>query len=249
MKVNFGVVKKYLKYRGFGFVEPILIDNNSKEIFFHIKIIRKKHPELADRLENEESIENIFFWYEVEDSEKGSQIKTILESKDIQKEYVIELPIFIEEVEQRWKNIDFKIPSWLNKITIDLLGSSRTQELIIARNNLELNRKKENKKLIEEQKTQEEIEYSEFKELIAEIASLGFTRSKEVSYYIMRNQLGYKYKNISGIVQMEKDGNTWDFKGGFPPNIYAQICSELNLKNEGSYAKVVNFNSFKKLGK
>jgi hypothetical protein len=65
----------------------------------------------------------------------------------------------------------------------------------------------------------------------------------------MRNQLGYKYKNISGIVQMEKDGNIWDFRGGFPPNIYAKICSKLNLKNEGSHARVVNFNSFEKLGK
>ena len=123
------------------------------------------------------------------------------------------------------------------------------KELIIERNNLELNREEENKKLIEEQKIQKEIEYREFKELITEMASLGFTHSKELSDYIIRNQLGYKYKNISGVLEMEKDGYRWDFNGGFPEKIYAQICSELNLRNEGSNAKVVNFNSFKKLGK
>jgi hypothetical protein len=77
--------------------------------------------------------------------------------------------------------------------------------------------------------------------------ALGFTHSAQVSSYIMKNQLGYKYKNISGIVRMEKDGRQWDFKGGFPPEIYSKICQSLNLGNEGSYARVVAFNSFEEL--
>jgi len=63
----------------------------------------------------------------------------------------------------------------------------------------------------------------------------------------MRNKLGLKYKHISGVVTMKKDGSTWDFKGGFPPDIYADICSALDLDNNGSYAKVVSFNSFNEL--
>jgi hypothetical protein len=93
----------------------------------------------------------------------------------------------------------------------------------------------------------DEIESNEFQQLIAEMTPLGFTNSSQVSSYIMRNKLGLKYKHISGVVTMKKDGSTWDFKGGFPPEIYADICSALDLDNNGSYAKVVSFNSFNEL--
>ena len=93
----------------------------------------------------------------------------------------------------------------------------------------------------------DEIESNEFQQLIAEMTPLGFTNSSQVSSYIMRNKLGLKYKHISGVVTMKKDGSTWDFKGGFPPKIYAEICSALDLDNNGSYAKVVSFNSFNEL--
>ena len=163
-------------------------------------------------------------------------------------------------------NIDLQIPEWLVQISIDLIGVDQTNKMKIERDGLELKRNEANEKkrkeeeslqkienakldrLEKEEREQQEIESYEFEQLIEEITPLGFTHSSQVSSYIMRTKLGYKYKNISGIIEMELEGRTWQFKGGFPPKIYAQICSELGLGNKGSYARVVGFNSFKKLG-
>lgn len=83
-----------------------------------------------------------------------------------------------------------------------------------------------------------ETEEEEFERLIREIAPLGLTTSAQVSAYIMKNKLGYKYKSISGILEMELNGRTWKFDGAFPPKIYARLCSELGLDNQNSLGKV-----------
>jgi hypothetical protein len=88
----------------------------------------------------------------------------------------------------------------------------------------------------------------ELEQLIAELIPLGFTHSNQVSKYIIQNKLGYKYRNISGIVKMKQDDDTWDFRGGFPNNIYAEICKRLGLKDQNSKAKAVGFKSFKDMG-
>jgi hypothetical protein len=88
-------------------------------------------------------------------------------------------------------------------------------------------------------------EEREFSKLVTEISSRRFTNSAQVSKYIMENRLGYKYKNISGIVTMRQGGRKWDFKGGFPSHIYARLCDELDLSNNGSKAEVVGFRSFR----
>jgi len=97
------------------------------------------------------------------------------------------------------------------------------------------------------EKIQYEIESSEFEQLVSEMMPLNFTSSSEVSLYIMRNKLGFKYKNISGILTMAQDGKEWGFRGGFPPNIYARLCSRLGLHNKGSRAKAIHFESFKSI--
>ena len=94
--------------------------------------------------------------------------------------------------------------------------------------------------------TKKDIKDIEFEQLIKEVSSFRFTQSKDLSSYIIKNQLGNKYQNISGILEMEKDGNRWDFDGGFSPEIYAKICERLNLNNQFSGAKVVGFKSFKR---
>ena len=88
-------------------------------------------------------------------------------------------------------------------------------------------------------------ELLEFNQLVAEIQHFGFTESRELSQYIIKNKLGHKYKNISGILEMQKGNDTWNFKGGFPPNIYAMLCEELNFKGQGSEARPVGFTAFK----
>ena len=92
-----------------------------------------------------------------------------------------------------------------------------------------------------------EVEEKEFQQLVDEMNSLNFTNSSQVSNYIIRNQLGNKYKHISGVLEMSKDGNTWNFNGGFPPKIYARLCSELNLTNQGTNARPGKFTSFNDL--
>ncbi|MEY0027220.1 hypothetical protein AB7459_01160 [Providencia rettgeri] len=90
-----------------------------------------------------------------------------------------------------------------------------------------------------------EIEENEFQQLVAEIAVLGFANSAQVSQYIVNNKLGNKYQNISGILEMKKSGEIWDFKGGFPPKIYARLCQKLKLMNNNSTARPRKFTYFK----
>ena len=123
---------------------------------------------------------------------------------------------------------------------------------------------KVDKNAIESKKDQEEISITnskenelieinimdqEFELLVDEIKSKGFNKSAEVSKYIIRNKLGNKYQNISGVLVMSNSKDTWKFNGGFPPKIYAKLCERLNLSNNGSYSKVVKFTSFKDLNR
>ncbi|EOX1771030.1 hypothetical protein ACPDPP_003572 [Vibrio cholerae] len=91
-------------------------------------------------------------------------------------------------------------------------------------------------------------EASELAALISEVKDKGFKFSKELSNYIIKNQLKRKYPNISGVVKMEKSGEQWDFSGGFPRKIYSIVCSELGLSDQGTTAKAVGFKSFKDMG-
>lgn len=91
----------------------------------------------------------------------------------------------------------------------------------------------------------ESLDEQEFNELVIELSELGFTHSSEVSEYIVRNNLGTKYKHISGILQMKKRGDEWSFDGGFPPDIYARLCQKLKLKNKGSQARPGEFTPYK----
>lgn len=91
-----------------------------------------------------------------------------------------------------------------------------------------------------------DVKEREFQALVAEMRPLGFTRSADVSNYIVKNRLGNKYGHISGILTMEGSGNQWEFVGGFPPKIYARLCDELGLGNQGTDAKPVHFVPFNK---
>lgn len=91
------------------------------------------------------------------------------------------------------------------------------------------------------------VESKELYELLAFMAPMEFTTSKQLSNFIVNQQLGRQYPNISGIVRMEQDGHEWDFNGGFPPRIYAIVCDELELSNQGTRARPIRFTSFREL--
>lgn len=265
MNVDFGIVKKYFTDRGFGFVTRTFRSSHQSEVFFHIKILKKTRSDLAEKLDNEASLDKIYFWYETENTSKGEQVCNVLQSDVVHNMILDNSSFFIEKIETIWSNIDSSLPVWLHDVTVDLVGSDRANELSLERDKLEKERREleeerrkerealqkiEEAKLqkqIEEQRIQEEIEEKEFEQLVAEMKPLGLTESREVSWYIMNNRLGNKYKNISGIVKMEQDGTSWNFKGGFPPDIYARLCEELGLSNQGTRARAVGFKPFKDL--
>ena len=92
-----------------------------------------------------------------------------------------------------------------------------------------------------------QLEDAEFKALVEEVSAKGFTESRQVSNYIMANKLGRKYRNISGVLELERDGDAWRYHGGFPPHIYARLCEALELGQKPSDARVAGFKSFSDL--
>lgn len=279
MNTDFGIISNYTSERGFGFVRGLLLGNSSK-IFFHIKTINKSDPRLATILASDSFRNDLYFWFETEETPRGTQVRAVLSPEQIRRGIISEPAKIINRIECYWRNLAYKKPSWLDEVTSDLLGEDRADELRLERNHLEAEEQKkrdlkhienekkkaieqekreleriehERKKIIEQEKrqqqrdaerAQEQLEEKEFKNLVNEMKHFGFKHSSQVSSYIVSNRLGYKYKNISGILQMELDGTTWNFKGGFPPKIYAKLCDELGLSNNGTRARAVSFESF-----
>ncbi|WP_377477741.1 MAG: hypothetical protein P2A85_04205 [Microcoleus anatoxicus] len=137
MTIDFGSIKGYNPDRGFGFVGHTFFNPNGK-VFFHIKKIKKKHPELAQKLYSDEAFETVNFWYEIETTEKGEQVSKLwLNANDIPQSYTNELCGLIQKVESIWKNIGSPKPSWLDLVTIKLVGVDRKHELSAERDNLE----------------------------------------------------------------------------------------------------------------
>lgn len=259
--IEYGVVSKYFSDRGFGFVRSLLLRSNS-EVFFHIKTIKKTAPQLAESLAREPFDEELHFWFDTETTSKGIQVRAVLSSEQLRQGAVSDSSPLSERLESYWRNLEHQTPSWLDNATSDLIGRDRTDKLSLERGRLETEKKKKSeleRKQLEAQaaieqerrqrqrdaeRAQEQLEEDEFQNLVAEMMKFGFARSSQVSNYIVSNRLGYKYKNISGILQMELDGTTWNFKGGFPPKIYARLCDELGLSNHGTRARAVAFESF-----
>ena len=91
------------------------------------------------------------------------------------------------------------------------------------------------------------LEADELHQLLTEMRPLDFKHSKQISAHIVRHKLGSKYQHISGILRMREAGTEWDFHGGFPPQIYRIICTELGLGRQGTHAEAVGFTPFKEV--
>lgn len=254
MTIDFGSIRSYNTNRGFGFVGRTFFNPKGK-VFFHIKNLRRQHPELAQKLDNGEAFETINFWHEIETTEKGEQVSKLwVNAENIPQNYTHELCNLIQKVEYIWKSVGSPIPSWLDLVTIDLVGLDRRHELSTERDNLENQlktaeeeqRRKENEiGRIAREHQLKRPEASELYQLLADMRPLNFRYSKQLSEYIVKQQLGSKYQHISGILRMREAGTEWDFRGGFPPKIYAILCKELKLDNQRTPAVPVKFTPFK----
>lgn len=267
MNPIFGVVEKYVSDRGFGFVTNELPGGSRESYFFHIKNIKKSCPNLVAGLENE--VET-WFWYTLEESPKGKQAIPLDQRQWNARKH--EAECMVELIEQIWTRSG-SLPSWLDQVTSELLGTDRATQLAHERALLEAERERiaeEQRKLQEAERlermakleaeramrlaekeaedakraAERDMENAEFDALVAEVEPYRFTTSSQVSHYIVKNRLGYKYKKISGYITMELDGRQWDFKGGFPPKIYAQLCEAIGLNNNGSRARVIGVETF-----
>lgn len=267
MTIAFGKVEKYVAERGFGFVNNELPGAKGESYFFHIKDIKKERPDLVAALE---SGTGAHFWYSLKESPKGKVAAPLdqrfWDSNEHEAEHAAKL------IEQYWARTH-KLPGWLESVTLQLIGADRAARLAHEWSVLEAERKRiaeEHRKLQEAQalelKAKQEAERAkrlaeeeakrarkaaedaaeeaEFEALVSEVAAYRFTESSQVSNYIVRNRLGHKYKKISGYLTMELDGRQWEFKGGFPPKIYARLCDRLGLGNNGTRAKVVEVETF-----
>ena len=268
MNLAFGVVEKFISDRGFGFVTNELPGGKRESYFFHIKGVKKARPDLIAGLE---SGNGTWFWYSLEESPKGKLAVPLDQCQwNARKQ---EAECMVEQIEQIWAQAG-ALPSWLDQVTSELLGTDRAMLLTQERALREAARKRiaeEQRKLQEAERlvrvakleadrarrlaeeeaeraqeaAKEAEEEAEFTALVAEIAALGFTQSAQLSTYIRKNQLGYKYKTISGFLTMESDGQQWKFEGGFPPNIYARLCGELGFwKKPDPRSRPVAFESF-----
>lgn len=260
MKIDFGKVERYIEDRGFGFVSHTFAGSPSKEVFFHIKSIKRTHPELALALSGHDFHTSLCFWYEFEILEKGAQVIAILDPRKIWENYPDNKSKLVEVIEKSWLSPKILLSETIKKATFELLPPDEVYQLEVRRDILEEERKQKSEELRRAETTRlqeiagqiranEKAEEDEFCQLVAELTALGFTQSKQVSAYIVRQKLGFKYQHISGVLQMKMGGDVWSFNGGFPPKVYARLCSELGLGNQGSGAKPLSFIAYKDINK
>lgn len=255
--IDFGQVERYIGDKGFGFVTRNLTGSTcGEEVFFHIKTVKRTNPKLAQELNSFDPYDAPYFWYEFEPTGKGMQVVSVINPEIITKHHAAELAEIINTIRRVWSDENKSLnvfgrlpplPEAIIRAASEIVPKNELMRMEEERLALEAKKLQARKELekIEEVKRKEEEE--EFSLLVKEISRLGFTYSKQVSEYIVRHKLGHKYKNISGVLQMQIDGTAWSFNGGFPPQIYARLCCELGLENQGSKAKPGEFRSYKEL--
>ena len=129
VKIDFGKVERYVKDRGFGFISHTFAGSPSREVFFHIKNVRRTHPELAQALNTYNSHEPLYFWYEFETSEKGQQVRTILDPEKIGQNYSDNMFALKQTIGASWANADISISETTKKATFDLFPPNEARQL------------------------------------------------------------------------------------------------------------------------
>lgn len=79
----------------------------------------------------------------------------------------------------------------------------------------------------------------EYHALLDEIIENDISSASELARYIRDNDLGYKYRKISGTVTMGNGNHSWDFENGIKPEYYARLCSDLGFgrRRKGCWAE------------
>ncbi len=153
MVLEFGYIQRY-DSNGFGFVSKELSSRHQREIYFHIKTIKRKYTELGQNIDNG-SWHGVSFYYVTEHNYKGDAVSEIwLTTTELPQDLKSQL---LALVESYWNSSASKLPVWLEKVTVDLIGEVKFAEWKDTRNGRILEQKQaEEKKLEEEKKKAEE---------------------------------------------------------------------------------------------
>ena len=161
MKVNFGIVKKYVSDRGFGFISPTFNKAKTKDLFFHIKTVKKSSSSLANQLAEEDQKEPLTFWFQVENTPKGQQVGCLLKPEVIKEKYESEFSVMTSELEAIWKNIHSPLPTWAHQASTDLVGAEKTQQWAMLRERLELEESERKQQLKEQEEERRKVREAE----------------------------------------------------------------------------------------
>ena len=129
MALDYGSVRSYSE-RGFGFVTRTL-DSGGQDVFFHIRSVRRKYPDLADDLDLVgDACEMDSFWYETESTEKGEQVRDLwLTPDEIPEE---KLSIIRSRIEQVWRESQWRLPDmvWVTRSVFGEAGCERLAQAL-----------------------------------------------------------------------------------------------------------------------
>ena len=146
--LDYGSILDYSD-RGFGFVSCTL--GSGSQVFFHIKTVKRKYPQLANRLDGGDYL-GVSFWYDTETTPKGEQVRELwLEAKEIPDLQLGEVKAGIVRL---WHDSRRNLPRQFDRMTRELLGPGEYQKLQAERNR----RLHEQRKAEEERRRKAEVE-------------------------------------------------------------------------------------------
>lgn len=171
MSLALGKVDKYFCDKGFGFVKPVFMSNESVDsIFFHISVIKNKS--FANKLKSDDLDDSYYFWFNFRRGPKGLEVTNTIRESDIANE-ASDSEELTSKIELYWFDITNSMPDWV-KLASTSLG------LDVEYLNLQRNIKKEEiKKLkiiedqnkFKEQSTVPKEEYESLETVCCELRS------------------------------------------------------------------------------
>lgn len=203
MDIDFGKVEKYFTDRGFGFVSHTFASTSSRDIFFHIKMIKQVSPEMAQVLDDDGADGAIYFWYKFEGTAKGEQVIKVLDVSDISKREKRQIENQINNV---YTNITNSLSDNIEAAAENLLSEGDISRLVKTRRNLEIKQRE-----IEEQRQREREALQEERRLAAEAERKRYiereraTRSRRIQMFVEARKITELFhftrvENIPGIL-------------------------------------------------
>lgn len=87
----------------------------------------------------------------------------------------------------------------------------------------------------------------EFSYLLEDIKKYNLQKISDISKFITDNNLSEKYGNISGLLKISQENETYYLTGGISPTYHKKLCQLLKIEEFEKKFKVVNFISFNQL--